>query len=167
MKKQTRLVTQAGLIAAMYVALTYLSSAFGLAYGSVQLRLSEVLTILPVFTPGAIPGLTLGCIIANIGSPLGIADVITGSLASLFAATLTYALRNIKYRNISFLSLLPPIVINALFVGAELALLGSEDASAQVFLTELLSVALSETAVIIPGGFLLMKIIPKTKVFSI
>ena len=56
-------IVTAALIAAAYAGITFLSSVFGLAYGPIQLRLSEVLTILPIFTPAAIPGLTIGCFI--------------------------------------------------------------------------------------------------------
>ena len=67
-KSKINYIVTGALIAALYAGLTYLSNIFGLAYGPIQLRFSEVLTILPVFTPAAIPGLTVGCFIANIGS---------------------------------------------------------------------------------------------------
>ena len=66
------------LIAAHYAVLTYVSAAFGLAYGAVQFRLGEILTILPLFSPSAIYGLTVGCIISNIGSSLGPVDMLFG-----------------------------------------------------------------------------------------
>ena len=74
------------MIAAIYAAATYLSSVFGIAYGPIQFRLSEALTVLSVFTPAAIPGLTIGCIIGNLASPFGIWDIVFGSLATLLAA---------------------------------------------------------------------------------
>lgn len=69
--RKIHFLVEAGLIGALYAVLTYVSSMMGLAYGEVQFRISEALTILPVFTPAAIPGLVIGCIIANIGSPFG------------------------------------------------------------------------------------------------
>lgn len=70
MKKGTLLyLAQAGMIAAIYAALTYLAMALNLAYGSIQFRFSEALTILPIFTPAAVPGLAIGCLIGNLASP--------------------------------------------------------------------------------------------------
>ena len=65
-KKASVYITQAAVIAALYAALTYLASVFGIAYGNVQFRFSEALTVLAVFTPAAIPGLTIGCFIGNL-----------------------------------------------------------------------------------------------------
>ena len=62
-------LAQAGMIAAIYAALTYLAMVFNLAYGSIQFRFSEALTILPIFTPAAVPGLAIGCLIGNLASP--------------------------------------------------------------------------------------------------
>ena len=67
-KNRIKYIVTGAIIAATYAGLTYLCNFFGLAYGPIQLRVSEVLTILPLFTPAAIPGLTIGCFIANIGS---------------------------------------------------------------------------------------------------
>ena len=72
-----RTLVTAALIAAAYAALTYVSAAMGLAYGEVQFRLSEALCVLAAFTPAAIPGLTIGCVLGNITSPLGIADIVS------------------------------------------------------------------------------------------
>lgn len=111
MKKRTLLITQAAMIAALYVILTLVANAMGLANMAVQVRFSEALTVLPVFTPAAIPGLFLGCLISNIliGSlPL---DIVFGSMATLLGALGTYGLR--KYPK---LSSLPPILSNAIIV---------------------------------------------------
>ena len=109
-KKRTEFIITGALIAAAYAGLTYLSNVFGLAYGPIQLRVSEVLTILPVFTPAAIPGLTVGCFIANIGS-FNVADMFFGTFATLAAAWLTYFLRNIKFKDIPLLSMFPPVIV--------------------------------------------------------
>ena len=119
-KINVKFIATSAVIAAAYVALSLLSAAFGLAFGPVQLRLSEVLCILPVFTPAAIPGLFVGCIVSNIlsFSPL---DILFGSLATLIAAVLTRAFRNIRFKDIPLLSLFPPVIVNAVIVGTEIA----------------------------------------------
>lgn len=104
-------LAKAAMIAALYVALTYLSASMNLAFGPIQLRFSEALCILPVFTPAAIPGLFIGCILGNLLSGAIPPDVIFGSLATLMGAVGTYLLRNRP-----FLSLLPPIGANTLIV---------------------------------------------------
>lgn len=126
-KENIRFVVTSALIAAIYVGLTYLSNAFGLAYGAVQLRISEVMTILPIFTPAAIPGLTLGCFIANIESfP---ADLVFGPIATLIAAILTRAFRNIKFKELPLLAILPPVLVNAIVIGFELSIFIPTDKS--------------------------------------
>ena len=114
-------IISAALIAAVYAGLTFLSGVFGLAYGPIQLRISEVLTILPVFTPAAIPGLTIGCFISNIGSMFSIPDMVFGTFATLAAAFLTYMLRDIKVKSIPIFAFLPPVIINAIIIGFEIA----------------------------------------------
>ena len=113
-------ITTAALIAAIYAALTYFGSFFGLSYGPIQVRFSEALTVLPIFTPAAIPGLTIGCFIANISS-FNLLDMVFGTLATLIAAILTYFLRNIKWGKLPLLALLPPVIINAVVIGLEIA----------------------------------------------
>ncbi len=123
MNKQnnTRYIVTGAVIAAIYVVLTFLSNIFGLAYGPIQFRVSEVLSILPVFTPAAIPGLAVGCLISNILS-FNALDIVFGTIATLIAALLTRALRNITLSGIPFLSLLPPIIVNAVIIGAEISI---------------------------------------------
>lgn len=127
-RKHLNYIISAALIAAAYAALTFLSGVFGLAFGPVQLRLSEVLTILPVFTPAAIPGLAVGCFISNIGS-FNVIDMVFGTLATLAAAFLTYYLRNVKFKGVPFLALLPPVIINAVVIGFEIAIFFMPDTS--------------------------------------
>jgi len=116
-----RYLVQGAMIAALYAVLTMLAASLGWAYGPVQFRFSEALTILPVFTPAAIPGLAIGCFLSNLGSPLGIVDWVFGTLATLLAAIFTYQLRKIRVKNIPFLAPLPPIICNAVIVGIEIA----------------------------------------------
>ncbi|MBO4929180.1 MAG: QueT transporter family protein [Clostridia bacterium] len=113
MKNQTntRFLTQSGAIAAVYVLLTMLAAALGLDSGAVQLRLSEALTILPVFTPAAVPGLFIGCLLSNLLAGGVIWDVIFGSLATLLGAIGTRLLRKKRW-----LACLPPILANVLII---------------------------------------------------
>ena len=120
-RKKIDFIITGALIAAAYAGLTYLSNVFGLAYGPIQLRISEVLTILPVFTPAAIPGLTVGCFLANIGS-FNVADLVFGTLATLAAAILTYFLKDIKWKGVPYLAFFPPVIVNAVVIGFEIAL---------------------------------------------
>ena len=94
-QKKIRNIAVSAVIAALYVVLTYLANLLGLASGVIQVRLSEILTVMPVFTPAAIPGLTIGCFLANIGS-FNVADLVFGTMATLAAAILTYFLKDIN-----------------------------------------------------------------------
>ena len=109
--KKTKSITQAAIIAALYVVLTFVANAMGLASGAIQIRLSEALTILPYFTPAAIPGLFVGCLLSNILVGGIIWDIIFGSLATLIGAVGTYELRKFKW-----LEPLPPILSNTITV---------------------------------------------------
>lgn len=125
--KRVIYITQAAIIAAMYSVLTIGQNALlpGTASAAVQFRVAEVLALLAVYTPAAIPGLTIGCIIANISSVtagLGFYDMIFGSLASLLAAIAMYLLRNVRIKNIPFLALLMPAIFNGIIVGLEIAI---------------------------------------------
>lgn len=104
-------VVQAAVIAALYVVLTMFANALGLASHTIQVRFSEALCILPVFTPAAIPGLWIGCVIANLMTGAIIWDIIFGSLATFVAALITYKLREHK-----FLCTLPPVIANMIVV---------------------------------------------------
>ena len=111
MKKNTLFLVQAAMIAAIYVVLTYFISAFNLASGAIQFRVSEALCILPIFTPAAIPGLFVGCLLSNILTGCVPFDVVFGSLATLIGAIGTYYLRKTK-----FVFTLPPVLANAIIV---------------------------------------------------
>lgn len=109
--KKVLFTVQAAMIAAIYVVLTLFVSAFSLASGAIQVRISEALTILPYFTPAAIPGLSIGCLLANLLTGAPIYDVVFGSLATLLGAVGTYLLRKHK-----FLCTLAPVVSNAMII---------------------------------------------------
>ena len=108
--KSTLFIAQAAMIAAVYVVLTFVFAP--ISFGEIQVRISEALTILPVFTPAAVPGLFLGCLLGNMLSGAYLSDVVFGSLATLLGAIGTRALRNAS----PFLAPLPPIIANALIV---------------------------------------------------
>jgi len=111
MNKNVKYLTHGAMIAAIYVVLTLFISAFNLASGNIQVRISEALCILPAFTPAAIPGLFVGCLIANLITGASIFDIIFGSIATLIGAIGTYVLRNHK-----FLCTLPPVISNAIII---------------------------------------------------
>lgn len=108
--KNVSFLTQAAMIAAIYVVLTLLFRP--ISYGEVQVRISEALTILPLFTPAAVPGLFAGCLIANIIGGGILPDIIFGSLATLIGAVFTYRLRDKS----SYLAPVPPILSNIVIV---------------------------------------------------
>ncbi len=109
-------ITRGAVIGALYVALTYLSSLFGLSSGVIQLRLSEALTILPVLMPEAVPGLFVGCIISNLIVP-GVhpLDIVFGSLATLIGAVGALLLRRLPPR-LMWCAALPTILSNAIII---------------------------------------------------
>lgn len=109
--KKLLFLTQAAMIAAIYVVLTFIVNSFGLASGAIQVRLSEMLAILPFFTPAAIPGIYIGCLLSNLLTGACLLDILAGSLASLIGALGAYALRKNKW-----LVPIPTIVANAIIV---------------------------------------------------
>ena len=109
--KKINFLTQAAMIAALYVVLTLAINAFGLASGAIQVRVSEALTILPYFTPAAIPGLFIGCLLSNTITGCALFDIIFGSIATLLGAVGTYLLRRHKW-----LAPVSPIIANTIIV---------------------------------------------------
>ncbi len=123
MNKKVMLLVHAAVIAALYVVLTMIASSLGLSNYPIQLRFSEALTILPFFTPAAVPGLFVGCLLANLLTPnVHILDIVFGSLATLLGAMGTYCLcgRAKPANQISpvkkWLAPLPPIISNILII---------------------------------------------------
>ena len=109
--KSIRYLPWGAIIAALYVLLTYLASLLGLASGVIQFRLSEALCIMACFTPAAIPGLYIGCLLSNILTGCVFWDILFGPIATLIGAVGTYLLRRNKY-----LAVIPPILANTLIV---------------------------------------------------
>lgn len=156
--KKSLYVTQSAFIAALYVVLTYAANIFGLANGAVQLRLSEALTVLPYFTPAAVPGLFIGCILANLFTGGALFDIIFGSIATLLGAVFTRALRKYKY-----LAPVPPIVFNTLIVPPVLMFVYKAEGTylyftATIFIGEVLSCGVL--------GIILLKFLEKTNIFN-
>lgn len=108
-------LTAAAVVAALYTALSLLSNSLGIAFGPIQCRFSEALTLLPMLLPSSVYGLTVGCLLTNILSPYGLTDLVVGTFATFLAAKLTRRCRN------DFLGALPPVLCNALLIGALLA----------------------------------------------
>ncbi|MDO5703193.1 MAG: QueT transporter family protein [Lachnospiraceae bacterium] len=139
------------MIAALYVALTYVAAAFGLSSGVIQFRLSEVLCILPVFISPAVPGLFIGCFLANLLTGCAFWDVIFGSIATLLGAIGTRLLRRNRY-----LASVPPIVSNMLIVPFVLQYVyGVEDS----YLFLMATVGLGELVCAGIGGQLLYQVL--------
>lgn len=115
-RKRTRFLCQAAIIASLYTVLTYLTSLLGLANGAIQLRLSEALCVLSVFTPAAIPGLTLGCLVSNLVTGCLPTDILFGTLATLLGAAGGHLLRNRPY-----LVPLPTVISNTVIIPFVLA----------------------------------------------
>ena len=107
----TKRICRAGVIAALYVVLTYLASLLGLSSGVIQVRLSEALCILPIFLPAAIPGLAVGCLLANALTGAVVMDIVLGPVATLAGAVGTWLLRRHPR-----LAILPPILANVIIV---------------------------------------------------
>lgn len=109
MNKKTLYLTQAAVIAALYVVLVFVFQYS--SFGPIQFRIAEALTVLPYFTPAAIPGVTIGCLLSNLLFKADILDVIFGTGATLIAAYLSYQLKDNK-----FLVPIPPILVNAIII---------------------------------------------------
>ena len=151
----TRYLVRAALIAAVYVALTYVAGVMNLAYGPVQFRFSEALTVLPVLLPEAVPGLFVGCVVSNLISPYGALDLVVGSLATLLAAFWTGKCRR------RYFAPLPPVVCNAALVGAMIAWYETDFGAgfAPAFAYNALTVGAGEAAVCYLLGLPLLRVL--------
>lgn len=159
MKNNTLYLTQASLIAALYVVLTLISNFAGLASGVIQLRLSEMLTILPVFTSAAIPGLAVGCAVANLATGCALWDVVFGTLATTLGALGTYYIgRKYPYAGPAF-----PIAANALIVPKVLQVVYGAEGTYWYFM---LTVGIGEILSCGVLGIILYRMLRKTKIFE-
>lgn len=164
-KPSVRLLAQAGLIAAMYAALTLLLPAP--SFGIVQCRISEMLTVLAVFTPAAIPGLAVGCVVSNLvglgmgANPAGAWDILFGPLATLAAAWLSWRLRGVRIKGLPVAATLPPVVFNAVVVGLELTLV-SPVFTPQMLVINMASVGAGQLAACTVCGLILAAALEKS-----
>ncbi|MBQ7340619.1 MAG: QueT transporter family protein [Oscillospiraceae bacterium] len=153
MKNKVKFLTQGALIAALYVALTYLQNLLipGSATWAIQFRVSEALCILAFFAPAAVPGLTVGCFLFNISFAGALPmDWLVGSLATLLATGGMYLARKITVKKLPLLGLLLPAIFNGLLVGWELSVyIGGG------FWLNAMYVAIGELAVLLVLGTLL------------
>lgn len=167
MNRKVLYLAHAAVIAALYVVLTQLAASLGLASASIQVRFSEALTILPVFTPAAIPGLFAGCILANLLTGSVPLDVLLGSLATLLGALGTYYLSHPPRQSASgfdpkprhrWLSPVPPIAANTLIVPFILAYVYHFEGSIPYFM---LTVGVGEVISCGALGLLLLNVLER------
>ncbi|MFZ7121678.1 MAG: QueT transporter family protein [Eubacteriaceae bacterium] len=151
MNKKVKYIVKAGIIAALYAVITV--SVAPISYGGMQIRISEAMAVIPYFTTSAVPGLFIGCLIANFfGSPLGMLDVVLGSLTSLIAAFMTSKIKT------KVLVPLPSIILNALIIPFVLwKVLGLP------YFISVIWVGLGQTISVYGLGYPLLKIIEKNK----
>ena len=167
MKQQKPIIflTLVGIIAGMYTALTLCFAPLG--FGLVQCRFSEALTVLAAFTPAAVPGLTIGCVVSNLiglsmgANPAGALDVLLGAVATGVSAWLSWRWRDRRIKGLPVLSTLPPVLLNAVIIGAELACL-SPVFSVKVLLVQMGLVFAGQAVACIGGGLLLAKTLQMT-----
>lgn len=156
-KTKTQILTQGAAIAAIYVVLTLLANAFGLANYAIQVRFSEALTVLPYYSPIAIPGLFVGCIISNILTGAHPLDVIFGSIATLIGAFFTYYFGK-KCPDKKWLAPIPPIVSNTVIVPLILSFVYKFEGSIPYFM---LTVGIGEIISCGILGIIFMKVIER------
>ena len=169
MKPNTKKIVTIAAVAALYTLLTYLSAALGLAYGAVQFRLSEALMVLAVFSPEAIWGLALGCVLGNIASPLGIVDILCGTSATVLAAVCIRFLAS-KIDN-DFAKCIVVAAFTALFnavvVGAEIVLIMiSDKATWPLFFLNATQVAIGELCVCLALSYPIMQTVKNNSYLS-
>lgn len=153
-KKRINDICVAAMTAALYVVLTLISASVGLSSGVIQFRVSEALCVLSVFTPAAIPGLTVGCVLSNLLTDGSVYDVIFGSLATLVGAAGVYLLRRLPY-----LAPLPYVAANVIVIPFVLSsVYGSEHSISFFFLT----VGVGEIVCAWAGGIILYLVLKKT-----
>ena len=162
---RVRFLAVAGLIAGLYTALTVALAP--LSFGLIQCRVSEMLTILAAYSPAAVTGLTVGCALSNLiglsmgANIAGALDILFGTLATGLAAWLSYRLRGVRWGGMPVLSTLPPVILNALIIGAELTLV-SPVPTWGMFFTEMALVGLGQLVACVGGGLILSKTVEKT-----
>lgn len=153
MNKKIKYIIKSALIAAIYLALTLLFAP--ISYSLMQIRIAEALGILAYFTPAAVPGLALGCLLANLSSPFGLIDILFGTLATALSAFIATKIKN------KFLMPLPYIIVNMFIVGTILTYMLHVK-----FIYAALWVALGEAIAVYIIGMPLLFIIEKNKTLN-
>lgn len=164
-RTNTKALVTSALIAAIYCALTLALS--WMSFGNMQFRIAEALTLLPIISPHAIVGVTLGCALSNAvgyfmgANILGAMDIIFGTMASLIAAVLTWMCRNIRFRNLPLLSAIFPVIVNAVVIGGELSILFTGGISFEPFMINAVSVFIPQFVICYTAGLMLIRFIEK------
>ena len=163
--EKIRFLAVTGMIAGIYTALTLVLAP--LSFGIIQCRVAEALTVLAVYHPAAVAGLTVGCALSNFvglamgANVAGALDILLGTLATGLAAWLSYLLRNVRWGGLPVLSTLPPVVLNALIIGTELTVvLGPRNLP--TLLMWMGSVAVGQVIACVGGGLILAKTLQKS-----
>ncbi len=157
-------ITRQAMIAAIYTVLSTVLAP--LSFGTLQIRISEALTLLPVFGTEYIAGVTVGCFLTNLigvltgADLLGGFDILFGTLATVFARICTYMLRDVRTSGVPVAAALPPILFNAVIVGMELCILISGGFNAAIFTAQAVSVGIGE-ALSCFMGIVLVRLIEK------
>lgn len=167
MNRKTKHLTRAAIIGAMYFALTHMQNLLlpNTASFAIQCRLSETLCVLAFFTPAAIPGLTVGCLLFNMSYagalPL---DFLVGSLATFLSAYTMYLTRNIRFRGCPLPGLTMPALFNAVLVGWELTVyLGDTGFTMAAFWANAVYVALGELIVLFTSGLIAFHVLNRNR----
>lgn len=164
-KTKSNVMAKQAMIAAMYTVIGMVLAPF--TFGAVQVRISEALTLLPVFGFQNIWGITIGCFLTNLlgfatgANILGWLDIIFGTTATLVAGILSYLLRNVRFKGIPVLSSIPPVVVNAIVIGYELCIMLNGSFNPIIFWTQALSVGLGQLVSCVVFGLILVKAIEK------
>lgn len=164
----TKTMIKVSLIAAIYTILSLVLAPF--SFGNIQVRVAEALTLLPIIYAPAIVALTLGCFITNLvgvvmgANLLGMMDVLIGTSATFIAALITYQFRHVQFKKFAYISVLSPIVVNALIIGAELAYVLLP--TTYGFAIFSLDVAFGQAIAIIIIGLPLLAWFKKTRLFN-
>jgi len=165
---RTRDLAVCAMIAALYTALCLALAP--LSFGPVQVRVAEALTLLPVFSPLGVWGVTLGCGVSNLvgfvtgANMIGYFDILFGTAATLAAALLSRRLRHIRIGGLPVLSSIPPVLVNAVVVGAELTVMLTGGFDWKVFLTQALAVGVGQLISCVGLGLLLTYVLQRTGV---
>ena len=163
MKKTTLYLTRGGLIAALYVVLTLLSSLVGLASGAIQFRLSEALCILPVFFPEAVIALTIGCFLSNLLMGSVIWDIVFGTLATFLGALGAYLLRKTRR---TWLLPIPTVLANVLIIPPIIVFFAGGGGAWSIVPAVALGVGIGEVVCAHIGGMALYNLIMRTKILK-